>query len=132
MKTVLFFAAALLSLNSYSQCSSINKDGIYIAKVDSSTNAYLKFFGKDSVITTTSDIPRHLSQKYISNDIKQYVLQGRYKKKGCFIKMKLVGMDGHAKMEGYMMGDNIGLSKVNLQNNTYTNLIFFYNEYETE
>jgi len=129
-KVILIGFGVLSSLFSYSQCSAINNDGIYVARIDSTTNAYLRFFGTDSVITTTSEIPRKLSQQHIIKEYKDFVLHGTYKKnKSCFIKMKLEGISGKAKLEGYMMGDNIGLSKINLQNNTYTNLLFFYKEY---
>jgi len=132
-KTILIGFGVLSSLFSYGQCSAISNDGIYVARVDSTTNAYLRFFGADSVITTTSEIPKNLSQQHIIKEYKQFILHGTYKKsKDCFIKMKLKGISGKAKLEGYMLGDNIGLSKINLQNNTYTNLFFFYKEYSTD
>jgi hypothetical protein len=129
-KVILIGFGVLSSLFSYGQCSSISNDGIYVARIDSTTNAYLRFFGSDSVITTTSDIPKKLSQQHIIKEYKKFMLHGTYKTgKNCFIKMKLEGISGKVKMEGYMLGDNIGLSKINLQNNTYVNLVFFYKEY---
>ncbi len=109
-KVMLIGFGVLSSLFSYSQCSSISNDGIYIARVDSNTNAYLRFFGTDSVITTTSEIPKKASQQHIIKEHKDLVLHGNKKKnKNCFIKMKLEGISGKAKLEGYMLGDNIGL-----------------------
>lgn len=121
--------ASYLTFTGFSQCSEINHNGIYVARVDSSTNAYLRFFGKDSVITTTSEIPKNVSQQHIIKEYKEFILHGKYKKRGCFIKMKLSGISGNAKLEGYLIGDDIGLSKINLQNNTYVDLFFFYKEY---
>ena len=109
------------------QCT-LQKEGIYVARVDSSTNAYLKFFGEDSVVTTTSNIPRSLSEDYITKENKKYILHGTYKQKGCFIKMNVSGIMGKAKLEGYFIENNLGLSKINLQNSTYTDLFFFYKE----
>jgi hypothetical protein len=129
-KAILVGFGVLSSLLTYGQCTDISNDGIYVARVDSNTNAYLRFFGSDSVITTTSEIPKKLSQQHIIKEYKEFVLHGTYKKsKNCFIKMKLEGISGRAKLEGYMLGDDIGLSKINLQNNTYVNLFFFYKEY---
>jgi hypothetical protein len=131
MKKAIFIGIGLLSsLFSHAQCSSISNDGIYIARIDSNTNAYLRFFGTDSVITTTSEIPKNLSQQHIIKEYKEFVLHGTYKKsKSCFVKMKLEGISGKAILEGYMLGDNLGLSKINVQNKTYVNLMFFYREY---
>ena len=132
MKKLFFFSLyCLISSISFSQSScSVNTNGIYVARVDSSTNAYLRFFGNDSVITTTSEIPKKLAAKHIVKKHKQYMLHGTYKIKGCFIKIKVEGIEGRAKLEGHIINESIGLSKVNLQNNTYTDLIFFYKEYE--
>ena len=128
-KALLIGFAVLSSFQSYCQCAPLNKEGIYVAHIDSTTHAYLKFFGEDSVITTTSEIPTESSVANIIKTRKEFMLQGTYKtKKGCFIKMKLKGMTGKAKLEGYLMGNNIGLSKINLQNNTYVNLYFLYKE----
>ena len=128
-KVILIGVGVLSSLFSYGQCSSISNDGIYVARIDSTTNAYLRFFGTDSVITTTSEIPKKISQQHIIKEYKEFVLHGTYKKnKSCFIKMKLEGISGKAKLEGYILDGSIGLSKINLQNNTYTNLIFFLKE----
>lgn len=111
-----------------SQCN-VQQDGIYVARVDSNTNAYIKFFGKDSVLTTTSDIPKKISNSYIIKEYKEYILHGTYKQTGCFIRMKVSGIMGEAQLEGYFIENNLGLSKINIQNSTYTDLFFFYKEY---
>ncbi len=114
------------SFNSFSQDScNVNSKGVYSAQINEETSAYLRFFGADSVITTTSDMPKNISVEHIIKEYKEYVMQGTYVIKGCFIRMKVGGLMGKAKLEGYILDGSIGLSKINLQNNTYTNLIFF-------
>lgn len=130
MKKSFFLGLGILfsiSISAQSNCS-IQTEGIYVAHVDSSTKAYLRFFGKDSVITTTSDIPRNISHQHIIKEYKKYILHGTYKLKGCFLKIKVEGISGKAKLEGYILGENIGLSKINLQNNSYTDLFFFHKQ----
>ncbi len=129
-KLLLSLTFLILGLSSFAQNGScaINTNGIYVARVDSSLNVYLKFYGKDSVLTTASEIPAKMSNNYITPDNKKYILHGTYKISGCFLKIKVEGMDGKAKLEGYIINQNIGLSKVNLMNNTYTDLFFFYKE----
>ena len=122
-------SVVLIPVISTAQCT-LQKEGIYVARVDSNTNAYLKFFNEDSVLTTTSNIPRSMSDEYINKQNKKLILHGTYKQKGCFIKMEVSGIMGAAKLEGYFIENNIGLSKINLQNSTYTDLFFFYKEPE--
>ena len=130
MKKLIFSLFTIVcTLNSFGQEScNINNDGVYVASIDKEHNAYLRFFGSDSVITTTSDMPKNLSREHIIKEYKEFVMQGTYKIKGCFIRMKVEGFMGKAKLEGYILEESIGLSKINLQNNTYTNLIFFLEE----
>ena len=129
-KLILLIPILLLSLNTTAQNSScaINTSGIYVARVDSSLNVFLKFYGTDSVVTTASEIDSKVANKYITKDQKKFILHGKYSLNGCFLKIKVEGMDGKAKLEGYIINQNIGLSNVNLMNNTYTDLFFFYKE----
>ena len=124
----LLFSIISVSVSAQAKSCSINSNGIYVARVDTSLNVYLKFYGTDSVLTTASELPSKLANTYINKDSKKYILSGTYKLSGCFLKIKVEGMDGKAKLEGYVIDQNIGLSKVNLSNNTYTDLFFFFKE----
>lgn len=124
---LILFIVPILAYSQEDKKCEIKKEGIYVADIDSNTRIYINFFGKDSVVTTSSQMPIKDAMTYVSQEHQDIILSGKYKFKNCFVQIKAKGKMGKVQIEGIVVNDLLSLSVTNLNDNTYQEFIFkFY------
>ena len=107
----------------------LNKNGIYYAKLDSQTNIYIRFYDKDSVVTTSSTNNVKMATKYINKEMGDKLMLGKYLTNGssCNLRVKAKNDFGKVKMDGIISGNRLVLSVINMDDKTTADFVFnFY------
>ena len=125
-----------LSFTGFSQVEesnkcSISKKGIYYSPIDSISHIYIRFYGGDTVYTTSSDIDYDLATKYIISKNHDYLMNGKFQinKRRCLVRLKAENEFGKIQMEGIINDDKIIMIVINKSDNTSRDFIFnFYPE----
>ena len=68
---------------SLAQKCTIETQGVYVADYKEDVKLYLHFFGKDSVLTTSSDMSVDEAILILTPNGKHNALRGKYNTKGC-------------------------------------------------
>lgn len=117
-----------ISFVSFSQNSSdsclVKKDGIYWTQLNENTKIYVRFFGKDSVVTSSSNMSIEDAMNYINAEHAQLILAGKFQNRNCFVTLKAKGELGVVKMEGLVSGNQLALTVINKTDNTYQDFVF--------
>ena len=107
----------------------IKKDGVYYAELDEETNIYIRFYDKDTVVTTSSTNNLKMACTYINKEMGEKMLFGKYftNDDACNVRVKAKNDFGKVKMDGIISGNKLVLSVINMDNKTASDFIFnFY------
>jgi hypothetical protein len=102
----------------------VKKDGIYWTQLNENTKIYVRFFGKDSVVTSSSNMSIEDAMNYINAEHAQLILAGKFQNRNCFVTLKAKGELGVVKMEGLVSGNQLALTVINKTDNTYQDFVF--------
>ena len=134
-KIILSSLLAFCSLSIFGQTEldnfdcTIKKNGIYYAVLDEETNIYIRFYDKDTAITTSSTNNIKMASKYVKKEMGEKMLFGKYftNDDACNVRVKAKNDFGKVKMDGIIAGDKLVLSVVNMDNKTASDFVFnFY------
>jgi hypothetical protein len=130
MKSLLLGIFIVISSQIFAQAPSdsclVKKDGIYWTQINENTRIYLKFYGKDSVVTSSSNMTTEDAIEYISAEHAHLMLSGKFQNKNCFVTLTAKGEMGKVKMEGIVSGNQLALTVINKTDNTYQDFVFVY------
>ena len=134
-KFVFLYLCIFCSPNIYSQTDSllsdcnIKKNGIYYADYDKESNIYIRFHDGDSAVTTSSIKDVKTASVFVNKQMGKGMLFGKYftSTTNCSLRIKAKNHDGKVKMDGFISGDKLVLSVVNIVDHTARDFIFkFY------
>jgi hypothetical protein len=123
----LFFLCSFLFLLNFStsaQKCSIQSQGVYMADYKENVKLYLHFFGKDSILTTSSDMTEDEAKLVLIPNGKHNALRGKYNKKGCNLFIKANNTNEKIKMEGVISGNTLKLTVTNLKDKSFEDFVF--------
>jgi hypothetical protein len=129
-KTVLFCAIAAISMgfSSPKENCKLNYDGLYFAPLDSTTNAYLKFYADGSILHTTSIEKIEDVSKYFNKTHAKSVLAGSYSFGKCNVSINVFGKTGKMQFSGELENDTLYLKAINNSDHTSDHLKFAFHD----
>jgi hypothetical protein len=116
----------LFFVNFYSiaQKCSIETQGVYVADYKENVKLYLHFFGKDSVLATSSDMSEEEAKQTLIPNGKHNALRGKYNKKDCKVFVDAKNTKEKVKMEGVISGNTLKLTVTNLKDKSFEDFVF--------
>jgi hypothetical protein len=111
---------------SLAQKCTIETQGVYVADYKEDVKLYLHFFGKDSVLTTSSDMSVDEAILILTPNGKHNALRGKYNTKGCNLFIQALHKNDKVKMEGNMTGNTLKLTVTNLKDKSFEEFVFKY------
>lgn len=120
--------------NTENEVCEAKQNGIYYSKYDSTTNIYIKFYSKDSVVTTSSVNNISIAQKFITPALGKEALFGKFllNQNTCNVRVKAKNDFAKVKMDGIIRGSNLVLNVINLDENTARDFVFFFAPYKKQ
>ena len=135
-KSSLFLVFSIFSFVGFSQNDTtavndceIKKNGIYYAQYDKETNLYIRFHDGDTAVTTSSTNKVSAAAQFINKRLGKEMLMGKYftSENSCSIRIKAKNGNSKVKMDGFISGDKLALSVINIMENTARDFVFkFY------
>tara|TARA_Y100000589_G_scaffold184544_1_gene174843 strand:- start:7155 stop:7604 length:450 start_codon:yes stop_codon:yes gene_type:complete len=135
-KSSLFLVLSVFSFACFSQNDTtavndcvVKKNGIYYAKYDKETNLYIRFHDGDTAVTTSSTNNVGAAAKFVTKRLGEEMLMGKYltSENSCNIRIKAKNEYSKVKMDGFISGDKLALSVINIIDNTSRDFVFkFY------
>lgn len=123
---VILFCSQFISAQNEVDSCEIRKEGIYVAKLNETTNIYLRFLGKDSVVSSSSTMSIDEAMEYINGEHSNLILSGKFQNKNCYVSLNAKGKMGKVKMDGVVAFDKLALTITNKTDNTYQDFIFIF------
>jgi hypothetical protein len=111
---------------SLAQKCTIETQGVYVADYKEDVKLYLHFFGKDSVLTTSSDMSVDEAILILTPNGKHNALRGKYNTKGCNLFIQALHKNDKVKMEGNITGNTLKLTVTNLKDKSFEEFVFKY------
>lgn len=111
---------------SLAQKCTIETQGVYVAEYKENVKLYLYFFGKDSVLTTSSDMSVDEAILILTPNGKHNALRGKYNTKGCNLFIQALHKNDKVKMEGNITGNTLKLTVTNLKDKSFEEFVFKY------
>jgi hypothetical protein len=111
---------------SVAQKCSIETQGVYVADYKEDVKLYLHFFGKDSVLSTSSDMSVDEAILILTPNGKHNALRGKYNTKGCNLFIQALHKNDKVKMEGNITGNTLKLTVTNLKDKSFEEFVFKY------
>ena len=109
---------------SLAQKCTIETQGVYVADYKEDVKLYLHFFGKDSVLTTSSDMSVDEAILILTPNGKHNALRGKYNTKGCNLFIQALHKNDKVKMEGNITGNTLKLTVTNLKDKSFEDFVF--------
>lgn len=116
----------LVSFYSKAQKCTIETQGVYVADYKENIKLYLHFFGKDSVLTTSSDMNEEEAKQILIPSGKHNALRGKYNKKDCKVFIDAKNTKEKVKMEGVISGNTLKLTVTNFKDKSFEEFVFKY------
>lgn len=104
----------------------VETQGVYVADYKEDVKLYLHFFGKDSVLTTSSDMSVDEAILILTPNGKHNALRGKYNTKGCNLFIQALHKNDKVKMEGNITGNTLKLTVTNLKDKSFEEFVFKY------
>ena len=109
---------------------SVKKNGVYYAKYNKETNIYIRFHDGDTAVTTSSTNNLGDAVQFVNKRLGEEMLMGKYftNDNTCNIRIKAKNDSKKVKMDGFISGEKIALSIVNITDNTSKEFVFKFFE----
>ena len=92
-------------------------------------NLYIRFHDGDTAVTTSSTNKVSAAAQFITKRLGEEMLMGKYftSENSCNIRIKAKNGKSKVKMDGFISGDKLALSVINIMENTARDFVFkFY------